>query len=44
MTEAKSSKKLYQKPTLEKREQLEQVVENGVIVLTTGAVVEHHFG
>jgi len=40
MTKTASSKKLYQKPTLEKREQLQQVVEGSApIVMTTGAVV-----
>ena len=38
MTKTASSKNLYQKPTLEKREQLQQVVEGAAIVLTTGAV------
>jgi len=38
MQEDDSGKEQYQKPTPEKREQLEQVVEGGVIVLTTGAV------
>ena len=40
MQENDSGKQQYQKPTPEKREQLEQVVEGGVIVLTTGVVGE----